>query len=227
MRSHEHRDQTVLIIEPESALRRIMALGLLQRGFQVIEARSLGDAWDLATAVPAAVVLDVSLGPNSEWMLLRTLRSHRLLGASPLVLLAWDCPTDATLAGERTTPCVCLSKPFDARALLDAVETVLVAPAGALLHAVDHQSAGAQAAAFEAPAVSDSAANDDASSASASLHEHATPTASIWPLVTAAGATLTVAGFLIHPAVVVVGIVIIFAALVLWLGETIEPAPSA
>lgn len=225
MPSHEQRDQTVLVIEPDGALRRIMALGLLQRGFQVIEARSLGAAWELATSTPAAVVLDISLGPNSEWMLLRTLRSHRLLGASPLVLLAWDCPSDASLVGERTTPCVCLSKPFDARALLDAVETVLVAPAGVLLHAVDRQAAAA-------PAAPDAAVDGEAppvpsvDAVSASAGDRAASTASIWPLVTAAGATLTVVGLLVHVAFVILGIAIIFASILWWTGETTGPAPS-
>lgn len=225
MRSHEQRDQTILVIEPDTALRRIMALGLLQRGFQVIEVRSLGAAWEVVTSTPAAVVLDISLGPNSEWMLLRTLRSHRLLGASPLVLLAWDCPTDASLAGASTAPCVCLSKPFDARLLFEAVETVLVAPAGVLVHVAEQQGGVAQARSLAAPTMS--AEDYAAEGMPGGADDHTAPTASIWPLVTAAGATLAVAGFLIHPAVVILGSAIIFAALLLWLGETIEPAPSA
>jgi CheY-like chemotaxis protein len=226
MRSHEQRDQTILVIEPDTALRRIMALGLRQRGFQVIETRSLGAAWDVVTSPPAAVVLDISLGPNSEWMVLRTLRSHRLLGASPLVLLAWDCPTDASLAGASTAPCVCLSKPFDARLLFEAVETVLVAPAGVLVHAVAEQE-GAAAQALSRATSAMSAEECAAEGIAEGADGHTAPTASIWPLVTAAGATLAVAGFLIHPAVVILGSVIIFAALLLWLGETISLAPSA
>lgn len=228
MRSDEQHDQTILVIEPDTALRRIMALGLLQRGFRVIEAPSLGAAWDEVSATPAAVVLDISLGPNSEWMLLRTLRAHRLLGAAPLVLLAWDCPTDATLAGTSTAPCVCLSKPFDARMLFEAVETVLVTPAGVLVHAATAPGAAAAALSPAGPAMdADTRALEGNASADVDADGHSAPTASIWPLVTAAGATSAVAGFLIHPAIVIVGSAILFAALLLWIGETIGPAPSA
>ena len=40
------RDLLVLLIEPDAALRRVMAVGLRQRGLRIVEARSLGEAWE-------------------------------------------------------------------------------------------------------------------------------------------------------------------------------------
>jgi CheY-like chemotaxis protein len=208
-------DQPVLLIEPDAALRRVMAVGLRGRGLRVVEARSLGDAWERAATPPAAVVLDIGLGPNSEWMLLRTLRTHRVLSQAPLVVLAWECPTAASLGNGGAPPHVCLTKPFDARALYVAVEDLLLARSPV---AVARGSDGARAT---------SPAERAAPEAAGSLPARRPGVPSVWPLVTAGGATLALAGFLIHIALVAAGIVIIVAAALLWTGEAGDaPEPA-
>jgi CheY-like chemotaxis protein len=214
MQMRQERGRQILVVEPDAALRRVMALGLRQRGAAVAEAASLGDAWETIATRPEVVVLDVGLGASSEWMLFRMLRSHRLLGDVPVVLLAWECPTAATLGDERV-PAMCLAKPFDARALFDAVEQLHASPALPV----------AMVAGVAAPAALATVAH----SARVVMEvpaEH-TPAPSVWPLMTAAGALLAMAGFLIHPVFVALGIVVVFAALLWWSGETFESAAQA
>ncbi|HEX9055950.1 MAG TPA: hypothetical protein VF818_00320 [Ktedonobacterales bacterium] len=220
----DERDQGILVIESDAALRRVMALGLRQRGFQVTEAGALGDAWERIATPPAAIVLDVGVGAGSEWMVVRSLRAHRHLARVPLVLLTWDCPIDAELPDRDGVRYVCLAKPFDARALYDAVESVVRPPAVTLAHANPPRVAGTARGAGSAPmAARDGDADDLAHPASERAPMAAT---SIWPMVTAAGATLLVVGFLIHPALVVTGIIVIIGAVVLWTTESVEPAPN-
>jgi CheY-like chemotaxis protein len=213
---HNQTERQVLVIEPDAALRRVMTLGLRQRGLHVVEASSLGDAWELAQGPPSLIVLDVGVGANSEWMLLRTLRAHRMLGAAPAVLLAWECPSDAALLGDGASRYLCLSKPFDARALYAAAETLLAVPVAVQ----DPVSASVPAAA--APAL---AAPRDAAPVAVEAAPGAAP--SIWPLVAAGGLTLAVVGFLINAAFVVIGAIILFVAILWWTGETARPALGA
>ncbi len=216
MPAPNQRDLPVLLIEPDAALRRVMAVGLRRRGLRIVEARSLGEAWERVATPPAAIVLDVGLGPNSEWMLLRTLRAHRVLSQAPLAVLAWECPTAAALGEDCPPPHVCLTKPFDARALYIAVEDLLLAPSPV------------PAIVGSSVTLSNNIPAERAAPVPAASPSARPPSApSVWPLVTAGGATLALAGFLIHIALVVVGITVILAAVLLWSGEAgdaTEPA---
>lgn len=208
-------DGPVLVVEADAALRRVIAVGLRGRGLKVVEARALGDIWEHITTPPAAIVLDVGLGPTSEWMLLRALGGHRALRAAPLLLLAWDCPavldSPPVERGDLRREHICLTKPFDARALFAAVERLVAAPA--LLGAVAAASVGQ-------PAQAALAAGSEAE------HRHA-PGASIGPLVAAGAATLAVAGFLIQPALSMVGVVLLIAAVLWWSTTSAESATPA
>lgn len=222
MRMGNARGRQILVVEPDAALRRVITLGLRQRGAVVAEAAALGDVWEAISTRPAVVVLDVGLGASSEWMFYRLLRGHRLLGDVPVVLLAWECPTVATL-GDDGASAICLAKPFDARALYDAVERLQSAPAAAM-------AVPALAAAASSPAVPAAATSQIHSLRPQSVAGQPaghTPAPSIWPLVTAGGALLAVAGLLIHPAFVALGIVVIFVALLWWSGETLGSATGA
>jgi DNA-binding response OmpR family regulator len=219
---HNQTERQVLVIEPDAALRRVMTLGLRQRGLHVVEASSLGDAWELAQDPPSLIVLDVGVGANSEWMLLRTLRAHRMLGAAPAVLLAWECPSDAALLGDGASRYLCLSKPFDARALYNAVETLLAAQAAPAAAGATHNRA-------TVPAVTVATAARVAPQDPVPAAFESTPGAapSIWPLVAAGGLTLAVVGLLINVAFVLVGAAILFVAILWWTADAAQPAPGA
>jgi CheY-like chemotaxis protein len=197
----------VLVIEADGALRRVIEVGLRQRGFEVVAVPSLGEAWESIRVPPAVVVLDVGIGAGSEWGLLRMLRTHRLLGPAPLVLLAWECPSSAAeVVGERGVRRVCLAKPFDARALYAAVEGLLAERVAGVPASQGTGSAeGALVGTLAGGAVGPS----------------------VWPLVTAAGAIVATTGFLVNVALVVAGLAIVFAALLWWGFEARGSASSA
>jgi CheY-like chemotaxis protein len=210
-------------VEADAALRRIIALGLRRRGLEVIEARTLGEVWERVTAPPAAVVLDIGLGAASEWMVLRALGGHAALRQAPLVLLAWDCPAALGPAeGGHTGPArICLTKPFDARALYAAVERLVAAPALVGEVAVASGGIPAHTALVSATPLGDATGRSEPLPLGRQL---AAPSA--WPLVAAGAATLAVAGFLIRPAFAVIGLVLLVAALLWWSTASVDPATT-
>lgn len=220
------QSRQVLVIEPDAALRHVIALGLRRRGLDVMEARSLGELWERVAAPPAALVLDVGLDTTNEWVLLRTLQGHRTLREAPLVLLAWDCPAEMATTtnplsasahgGEDAPARICVAKPFDARALYAAVERLVAAPA--LVGAVAASAAGRQAGVEEQ--------TQERQVVSGADPHVPRPAASIstWPLAAAGAATLAAVGFLIQPGFALVGVVALVAA-VLW-GCTANPEAS-
>jgi CheY-like chemotaxis protein len=189
--------RSVLLVEADAALRRVISLGLRQQGVEVLEAASTKQAQTLLERNPSLLIVDVDGGVASDWSLLERVKTDHQPTAPPVVILTWDCSPMQRQTPGRSAPiafadqAVCLVKPFDARRLLGEVETLLAA----------HPQAVAQPAAarlLEAP------------------EEMPVPMQSIWPLVLAAGLALAVSGLLVNPVVVGLGIVVAFAALLLW-----------
>ncbi len=87
--SHEPR-HTILLIEDDASLRRLITLGLHYRGIQVIEASSP----TLLSVFPAKqvelLVLDVNRGAHSNWSLLTAIQSNPFFSLLPMVILAWE-----------------------------------------------------------------------------------------------------------------------------------------
>jgi CheY-like chemotaxis protein len=119
---------TVLVIEADSTLRRLIALGLQYRGMQVVEASSPSALSSLEGQQFDLVVLDVDGEAGSNPSLLEEVQAHPYLATLPAVVLAWEVPTQAHVPY--------LMKPFDARALYATIEQIL---------ATDKEMATAQA----------------------------------------------------------------------------------
>src|SRR5207247_1249052 len=122
---------TVLLIEADTSLRRLIALGLEYRGMHVIEASS---TWNLATLgakKPDLLILDVDGARGSDWTLIEAAQAHPYLSTLPVVVLTWECPVAVGAASEEQNSLqghtTCLTKPFDARALHKTIEALLVA----------------------------------------------------------------------------------------------------
>src|SRR5215471_12817644 len=166
--SHEFK-HTVLLIEEDVSLRRLMALGLEYRGMQVIEAYAPGDLSAIREQQADLLVLDVDGGISSDWSLLEAVASHPYLSTLPIVVLAWE---DNLPISRMRSNIACLTKPFDARTLHATCERLLA------------ESAAQQVATTSREQETLLAAYGAAS----------TPT--IWPLVTAAGLLLAFIGLL-------------------------------
>jgi DNA-binding response OmpR family regulator len=110
---------TILIVEDEATLRRVIATNLRARDHEVIEAESAEQALTcLAASPPDLMLLDINLPDRSGWDILRELRLQRV--AVPTVIISAVHVTPARLAEFR--PLAYLPKPFPLDALLRLVE---------------------------------------------------------------------------------------------------------
>lgn len=185
---------TVLLVEGDEALRRVIAMGLRHQGMSVLEASSAQQARALLDERPSLLVVDVDSGLASDRMLLPDLRAYDGLAETPAVVLAWDCSPDLSAQVGSDGAAVCLAKPFDARRLFAEAELLLQAA-----------SQRRQAASVAAVAVGSFSSEETYPSAP-----------SIWPFVLALGVMLAVSGLLIHPALVALGVAVILGSMLLW-----------
>lgn len=195
---------TVLLIEADASLRRLITIGLQYRGMQVIEASSLATLPTMMFQQPDLLILDIESGISIDWSLFAATQAHSHFSSLPIVVLTWEepallrtstpttnaSPAPAAVVEERT---ICLTKPFDARTLHATIDQMLVATAL-------RQAAQAHELAFNADVVP----------------VPASPSPSIWPLVTAAGLLIAFIGLMGMLAITVGGLLIVLVALLLW-----------
>ena len=196
---HE-RKQTVLLVEANRSLRRLITLGLQSRNMHVIEASTLDSITTLQSQRPDIVVLDIDGEAGSNYTLLSTLQSNPYFTTIPLIVLAWDClVTAGNQQYHAQASMTCLAKPFDARTLQATIEHI-------------------QDSSKESSLVS----NQEQLLAGRSV----TPAPSIWPLITAAGLVLSLIGLMTQISVSAIGLLVILIALILWtLGTKTESEP--
>jgi CheY-like chemotaxis protein len=183
---------TILLLEADALLRRMIALGLRQQEICVIEACSPHDVAALDLQRPDLLILDVDMDICSDWSLVEEARAHPQFADVPIVALSWEPASVQESAMLSRLQVAHHTKPFDARVLHTTVEQLLRAQA--------MKEAALTARAEEALLASYSA--------------HMAP--SIWPLVTAAGLLLAFIGMMLNVFFILVGCAIIGIALLLW-----------
>jgi DNA-binding NtrC family response regulator len=191
---------TVLLIEADRSLRRLIALGLQHRGMHVIEASSTRNLTIFEAQKPGLVVLDIDGEAGSDHALLSTTRAHPYLSTLPMVILSWDSLVSTSNHQNATqTQITWLTKPFDARTLHATIEQIL----GTSTEKSSTSKQGALLAAHSAA-----------------------PTPSIWPLITAVGLLLSFIGLMTQITISMSGLLIVIIALLWWtLGTKPEPEP--
>lgn len=199
---------TVLLIEADISLRRLIALGLQYRGMHVIEAH-LPSRLAISEYVPDLLVLDVDSSTESDWLLLSEIESLPDFSSVPIIALAWETPVPAGIAGDKVDAedgentyerVTYLTKPFDARALYVTVEQLLEAQTATATTRAQNGSSMGRAV-------------------SASV--------SIWPLLTAAGLLLAFIGLMGALSLIIIGLLIVAVSLLWWtLGSKPEHAAS-
>lgn len=196
------RKHTVLLIEADTSLRRLITLGLQYRGMHVIEASSPERIPEFHSQLPDVVVIDIDGEVGSNHTLLTAFQSHPHFSTIPHIVLTWDCLlTGVNHQNHSQTSVACLAKPFDARTLHSTIEQIQ-----------------------ETRKESNSAAGQEQLLAKRSV----TPTPSIWPLITAAGLLLSLIGLMTQITVSVLGLLVLLTALLVWtLGTRTEPEPLA
>ena len=193
---------TILLVEADYSLRRIIALGLRYRGLQVIEMSSPDMISSLDSGQVDLLVLDIDQDMQHNWSFLNSIGLNPALSAVPAVVLTWDgqpaiAPVTPPAVVTVLTHATCLAKPFDARILHTTIEQLLTARVLAEARAEAEQEAALLA----------------------SYKRQTAP--SIWPIITAAGLLITFAGILLQFFVAALGLLIVITSLLLWsLGPT-------
>ena len=191
------RALTILLIETDHSLRRLISLGLQHRGMHVVEVSSPDSIPALAAGQIDLLVLDVDGSFHSDRSLLNTIEADPDLSSVPTVVLSWDSQPATNhalspIANATLTYAACLAKPFDARVLHKTIDRLLAAKSQAQADVEAEQEARLLA----------------------SYSAKAAP--SIWPVITAAGLLIAVAGLLFQLIVAVIGLVVVVVALLLW-----------
>ena len=117
---------TILIVEDEAALRRVLERALIKAGFRVLGAASAETAYDLLGSEQAdAVLLDVHL-PTMSGLALYLALVHRTPALSGrMAIMTGDAETESVRAWLAHNPCTVLKKPFDLHEIVDWLRTVL------------------------------------------------------------------------------------------------------
>jgi DNA-binding response OmpR family regulator len=191
------RALTILLIETDHSLRRLISLGLQHRGMHVVEVSSPDTIPSLDADQIDLLVLDVDGTFYNDRPLLNTIEADLNLSSVPTVVLSWDNQPATNhalspIANATLTYAACLEKPFDARILHKTIDCLLAAKGQARAAAEAEQEARLLA----------------------SYNSKTAP--SIWPVITAAGLLIAVAGLLFQLVIAVVGLVVVVVALLLW-----------
>ena len=109
---------TVLVVDDEPGVRRLLAVMLERAGYRVIEASNGGAALEQARqSRPQLVITDQTMPVMNGAALIRRLRADDELARTPIILLT------ATVVGEPQADAV-LMKPFDQDELIELVNTL-------------------------------------------------------------------------------------------------------
>lgn len=194
---------TVLLVEANPSLRRMIVLGLQHRGLCIIEATAPASFPVSPSNLPDLVILDIDAGMPGSQSLLAQAEAHPALSTLPLVVLRWESDLPPALReGEmpgRAPARLYLSKPFDARTLHAAIERLL-------LDAEESRAVRRQEKYLAA--------------------SRAAVAPSIWPLITAIGLLLAMIGLMLQITVTAIGLLVVLTALLCWtLGPKREPEP--
>lgn len=193
---------TILLVEPDAMMRRLLALGLRQHGMRVIEVYTLDAASVQQISHADLLLIDVDNSFASDYLLFDEMREHLLSDALPIVALTWETPAlipalvdgnDQMTVRERVAY---VAKPFDARSLYATIDEMLAASVSL---------ATVEPAALAAPTTS---------------------SMSIWPLITAVGLLILIVGFMLQIAISAVGLLIVLIALLWWTLGTGKGAPN-
>ena len=119
---------TILVVEDEPNVRKLVTVNLAQRGYRVLEAGNGQEAREqLNNQKIALLILDIKLPDLSGWDLLDELSSTQVLPTDLPVLVMTATPVNHdTLLNQY--PCIVeiLVKPFDIDKLITAIQHALL-----------------------------------------------------------------------------------------------------
>ena len=118
---------TVLVVEDEANVRKLVVVNLASRGYTVLEARDAQQALEhLRQTRPDLMVLDIKMPDLTGWDLLAMMASDTVMNMSFPVLVMTASLMDAHAERDKYPNVVgVLIKPFSATHLVHAVERAL------------------------------------------------------------------------------------------------------
>lgn len=117
---------TILVVEDEPNVRKLVAVNLLQRGYEVLEAENGQKALDLLNAQsPSLVILDIKLPDLSGWNILDYMVTVPALSDLPVLVMSATPLEPAVVLNKY--PCIVdiLVKPFNTTRLVGLIQTTL------------------------------------------------------------------------------------------------------
>lgn len=115
---------TVLTVDDDDKMRKLLKVNLQTDGIEVREANTGNECLRLVRDEPIdLVLLDLDLPDGSGWDVLATMRSTPEMSTMPVIVLSATPPERGKLRQLRPEDYV--QKPFDARDLTDRVRKVL------------------------------------------------------------------------------------------------------
>lgn len=118
--------QVILLVEDELGPRNALERSLVEAGYAVSVAGTIGDGKRLFAERPFdTVVLDLNLPDGDGMDLLETIRAHSSRAATPVVILTADARPESKLAGLAFGADHYLAKPVDAEEMLFWVTALL------------------------------------------------------------------------------------------------------
>ncbi len=122
---------TVLVVEDESNVRKLVVVNLISRGYSVLQAANVQQALEhLNTATPDLMILDIKLPEMTGWDLLSQLAADPNMSGKFPVLVMTASITEAQVDRDRYANVVdVLIKPFSTTRLMSAIERALHQPA--------------------------------------------------------------------------------------------------
>jgi len=121
-----HPPYTVLIVDDEAPLRRVLERSLTRAGYRVVSAASAETAYELlATAQANAVLLDIQL-PTMSGLALYLAIIHRWPAfAGCIAIMTGDADADDVRTWLERHRCPVIRKPFDLKEVSDWVAAVI------------------------------------------------------------------------------------------------------
>ena len=117
---------TILIVEDEAALRRVLERVLARAGYRVLAAASAETAYELLASEPAdAVLLDVQLPTMSGLALYLALVHRHPQLAGRIAIMSGDAEAEHVRSWLEHNPCTVLKKPFDLREIVEWARELL------------------------------------------------------------------------------------------------------
>src|SRR2546421_8741285 len=108
------RSSTILVVEDDAALRRVLERALVRQGYRVLSAAWAERAYELLASEPAdAVLLDVQLPTMSGLALYLALVHRHPTLAGRIAIMSGDAEAEHVRAWLEHNPCTVLKKPFD------------------------------------------------------------------------------------------------------------------